>query len=353
VTPGRFTAAGAARLAARFPKACENGFYRSAQGALHSSLGMGTYLGHADDDTDAAYVQSVRAAVLGGVNVIDTAINYRHTRSERAIGAALASLFGQGVSRDELLVCTKAGFLTPGAIPPGLLSQDDIAGGCHCLHPAFLADQIERSLSHLGLGTIDVFYVHNPETQLESVSRAVFEDRLRAAFERLEQLAAENKIACYGAATWNGFRLPPGHARSLSLRRIVEIARQASGEDHHFRYVQLPVNLAMPEAFTRPHEDGSPASLLEVAARLGVTVVASAPLLQARLASGLPDELRSRWPETRTEAQFAIQFARSTPGVTTVLIGMSRPEHVAENLALRDVPPAAVEEYLALFHREA
>ncbi len=337
------------------PPACANNFYRAAQGVLVSSIGIGTYLGRADEATSESYVKSIRDAVRGGINVIDTAINYRHTLSERNVGQALQLLFTAGeAARDELLVCTKAGFLTPGHIPSGVITEQDVAGGVHCIHPGFLADQIDRSRAHLGLETIDVFYVHNPETQLEHISRPVFEDRLRAAFHGLEQMAAQGRIACYGAATWNGFRLKPDDPRGLSLRRIVEIAREAGGEDHRFRYVQLPVNLAMPEAFTRPHENNGaePASFLEVAARLGVTVVASAAILQARLATGLPDELRSRWPEARTEAQFAIQFARSTPGVTTALIGMSKPEHVAENLGVRGFPPAPLEEYLALFRRE-
>ena len=36
----------------------------------------------------------------------------------------------------------------------------------HCMSPAYLENQIERSRRNLGMETIDLFYVHNPESQL-------------------------------------------------------------------------------------------------------------------------------------------------------------------------------------------
>ena len=349
------TAEGARRFAARFPEASAAGFYRLAQGCLLSSIGIGTYLGQPTEEDDARYTAAVRAAVISGVNVIDTAINYRHQRSERSVGLALRSLCDSGAAaRDELLVCTKAGFLTPGAVPEGLLESPEVAGRMHCLAPSFLEDQIVRSLSNLGLDTIDVFYLHNPETQLRFVSRDVFDERLRSAFALLERLCREGRIGAYGVATWDGLRLRQDSGLRLSLPRLVSLAREAAGEDCRFRFVQLPFNLAMPEAFTRAHQGEPPnhATVLELAARLGITVVASAPLLQGRLASGLPARLRQAFPECWTGAQRALQFARSAPGITTALAGMSSLAHVEENLALATVPPAPLERWLSLFETD-
>jgi aryl-alcohol dehydrogenase-like predicted oxidoreductase len=331
----------------------DNGFYRMAQGRRVSSIGIGTYLGEMDEATDRAYVEAVAAAVRGGINVIDTSLNYRTERSERNIGEALKRLFADGVAREELLVCTKAGFLVPGALPAGLKAED-VVGNMHCMTPAFLEDQLERSRKNLGVEAVDVFYLHNPETQLKFASREAFEERVRAAFGALEQFVREGRIAWYGTATWNGYRLKEGHPERLSLRRMIQVAQEAGGEEHHFRFIQLPVNLGMAEAFTQPHETlaGEAVSVLEVGARSGVTVVASASLLQARLASGLPEELRAKWKGPKSDAQFALQFARSTPGVTVALAGMSKTEHVRENLGLRGFAPAAADEYLRLFERE-
>lgn len=354
VTSGYLTPAGSARLAARHSAAVGQKFYRAAQECLVSSLGLGTYLGDLDDATDAAYTAAIRQGVVGGLNVIDTAINYRHMHSEKSVGEALRQLFDSGeAARDELLICTKAGYLTPGAIPAGLLRAGDVVADMHCMTPDFVANQIERSLSNLGVETLDVFYLHNPEIQFRANTPEQFEERLRLAFIRLESICAENRIRWYGIASWGGCRQKIGQPERLDLPRILELARAAGGENNHFKFLQMPVNLMMPEAYTLPHAivDGEPANVLEIAANAGVTVIGSAALMQARLASGLTPELRERFVGPRTDAQFALQFARSTPGVCTSLTGMMHSPHVVENLGIQQFPPAPLDAYVSLFRR--
>ena len=94
------------------------GHYREAQGLLLSSVGIGTYLGQPNEGTDAGYAAALVAAVESGINVIDAAINYRLQRSERSVGTALRVLAHKGFTRDEIVVCTKAGYLTPDAAMP-------------------------------------------------------------------------------------------------------------------------------------------------------------------------------------------------------------------------------------------
>jgi aryl-alcohol dehydrogenase-like predicted oxidoreductase len=343
VTDGFATAEGTARLAARLPAFRDCGFYRKVESLDVSSLGLGTYLGDADDRTDASYRDAAILAVRGGINFLDTAINYRHQRSERSIGAALSELFRSGqASRDEVLVATKAGFLTPGAVPT-FLKDGDVVGNMHSIQPDFLADQIERSRGNLELGTIDIFYLHNPETQLGFISREEFDNRIRLAFLKLEQMVADGKIRHYGTATWDGYRKPAGARDALNLARLLEIAAEAGGRSHHFRFIQLPFNLAMPDAFNN--------GVLELAAKSGITVVASATLLQARLSRDLPQALAEKLPGLSTDAQRAIQFTRSTPGIAAALVGMSHTAHVAENLAVAGVRPLATEAYHDLYQR--
>ena len=155
----------------------------AAQHLTVSTLGIGTYLGDADDTTDAAYTEAIIAAVESGFNVVDTAINYRLQRSERSIGAALKELARRGYGREEILLCTKAGYLTPdGSVPAdpaayflkefvesGILKADEIAAKCHAMAPKFLGDQLERSLKNMSVECVDVFYLHNPETQLAEI----------------------------------------------------------------------------------------------------------------------------------------------------------------------------------------
>lgn len=343
MTDGFASPDGTARLAARFPAFHECGFYRRIDLLEVSSLGLGTYLGDADDRTDASYRDAAIAAICGGINFLDTAINYRHQRSERSIGAALSELFRSGQARrDEVVVATKAGFLTPGAVPT-FLKDADVVGNMHSIEADFLADQIERSRANLGLATIDIFYLHNPETQLGFLSREEFDNRIRLAFVKLEQLVADGKIRHYGTATWDGYRKPAGARDALNLGRLIEIAAEAGGSSHHFRFIQLPFNLAMPEAFAN--------GVLELAAKSGIAVVASATLLQARLSRDLPQPLAEKLPGLSTDAQRAIQFTRSTPGIAAALVGMSSTAHVAENLAVAGVSPLAMEAYHDLYQR--
>jgi aryl-alcohol dehydrogenase-like predicted oxidoreductase len=337
VIPGFATSEGTARIAARFPV-----FYRPAQDLQVSNIGIGSYLGAPDDTTDHGYTESVKEAVAAGLNFIDTSLNYRNQRSERAIGAALRDL-----KRDELVVCTKAGFLVKDALP-GALRPEDVVENMHSMTPDFLADQLERSRRNLGIETIDVFYLHNPETQLNRVAPGEFHARIERAFEFLERAVSEGKIRFYGTATWDGYRRGPGAPEGLSLRALHAAAENIAGSGHHFRFIQLPFNLAMPEAYVLLR-DG--VNLLTSAARLGITAVASASILQGRLARNLPEGLASQLPGIATDAQRALQFTRSTPGITVALVGMSKAQHVHENLGLATVPPLTESEYQALYRQ--
>jgi aryl-alcohol dehydrogenase-like predicted oxidoreductase len=198
-------------------------------------------------------------------------------------------------------------------VKPGIASFEDFVGGSHCMTPAYLQSQLDQSLRNMGLEYVDVYYIHNPESQLAHVSEPEFYSRLKLAFERLEQNRTQGKLVFYGVATWNGFRTAAGSGNHHSLLRMVELAREIGGEEHGFRFIQLPFNIAMPEAATNVNEGDL--TVLQAAEQSGITVIASASLLQGRI-----------------EPRAAIQFARSNPGITTALIGMSRVEHVEENL---------------------
>ncbi|OLE53756.1 MAG: hypothetical protein AUG51_11670 [Acidobacteria bacterium 13_1_20CM_3_53_8] len=362
------TLEGTARYKERFRGRAAENHFRLEENLWLSSIGIGTYLGDWDDETDERYSEAVFHAVELGVNVIDTAINYRFQRSERSIGVALRRIAEQGVAaRDELLICTKGGYLPfdserprdvrayveENFVRPGIAEFSDFIGGSHSMTPRYLQSQIDWSLRNMGLDCVDVYYVHNPEAQLGEVSREEFERRLRAAFELLEQKRAEGKIRMYGAATWNGFRVGMDEKGYHSLPRMVELAREVGGDDHGFRFIQLPFNLAMPEALIARNQvvNGERLTLLEAASALGVTVAASASILQGRVARNLPEEVRQPLGSLATDAQTAIQFVRSTPGITLALVGMSRRAHVEENLQLVRVPPALPEDYQQLFEQ--
>jgi aryl-alcohol dehydrogenase-like predicted oxidoreductase len=362
---GYATTEGTARYLERFRDRVASSHFRKQHGLSLSSIGIGTYLGSADVATDESYKNAIVRAVELGVNVIDSAANYRFQRSERSIGAALDQLLNNGFDRDELVLCTKGGYLPfDGAPPrdvrayvedtfvkPGIATFDDIVGGSHCMTPAYLQNQLDQSLGNMGVECVDVYYIHNAESQLGYVSDSEFFHRLRLAFELLERNRELGKLRMYGVATWNGFRVSPKERDYHSLERMVKLAREVAGDAHGFRFIQLPFNLAMPEALTLTNQTfgDENLSVLEAAQRLGVTAVASASMLQGRVAQGLPESVRGPLGSLSTDAQTAIQFARSSPGLTTALVGMSRVEHVEENLQLARVNPVEENEFRKLF----
>lgn len=345
---------GTGRFVGRFATTFVPDFHRTTRtGLAVSSLAHGTYLGESDDETDAMYAATLRASLTSGINVIDTAINYRCQRSERVVGDAVAELTGRGaLQRDEVVICTKAGYIPLDGSPPasrdaysaylrreyldsGIARPEDIVGGAHCIAPRFLVDQIHRSLRNLRVRAIDYFYVHNPEQQLTAVEPAELQKRLRAAFAELEGCVESGVITAYGCATWNGLRLPAGSNGHLSLYDLVGAARDVAGDDHHFRIVQLPVNLTMSEGVrvsTQRDRRGRLVRVLDAAEELGIDLVASAPLLQGQLTHDLPAQVRELFGGT-TDAQRALAFVRGLPGMLTAAVGMKTLSHVAENLA--------------------
>src|ERR1700755_2842490 len=154
---GFATTVGTTKYAERFPNAVP-GHFRAAQGLRLSSLGIGTYLGDPDAATDERYAQSIARFVELGGDVIDTAANYRFQRSERSIGATLKALSEKGFDRNEIVICTKGGYLPfdgerprnvrqyfeDAFVKTGIATFDDLVGGSHCMTPKYLQSQLDQ-----------------------------------------------------------------------------------------------------------------------------------------------------------------------------------------------------------------
>jgi aryl-alcohol dehydrogenase-like predicted oxidoreductase len=254
------------------------------------------------------------------------------------------------VARDEVVVATKGGFIPfDGGYPtdpagwfrtallePGIAAPDEVVANCHIMTPRYLEAQIEWSRRNMGLEAIDIYYVHNPETQLSSVPRAEFLVRIRAAFERLERAVAEGSIGVYGVATWDGLRVDPDDPGYLSLKELLAAATAAAGgPGHHFRAIQLPVNLFMTEACLEQNQKAGDrrATLMEAAADAGMTVMSSGSLLQGQVIRAMGSGFDGVIPQMATNAQRGLHMVRSAPGLATALVGMKSAAHVQENLA--------------------
>jgi aryl-alcohol dehydrogenase-like predicted oxidoreductase len=349
----------------RFHEQFARTFFRSFDDLALSSIGIGTYLGDPTDAVDEDYREAVVEALESGVNVVDTSINYRHQRSERAVGEALEQT---DVPREDVFVATKGGFVPferehpvdPAQfvfeeyVQTGIIDRGHLVQGSHCITPPFIDDQFDRSRENLGVDTIDCYYVHNPETQLESRSQEAVYDHLEATFTRLEERVQAGDLRCYGVATWDAFRVDHGAEKYLSAAEILRRARAAAdaagAESTHFRAIQLPFNVGMADAFTVDAHEGPTGlqSVLEFAHQNEIGVFTSASLLQGHLLETFPAAVEAELSGD-TRAQRAINFARSGPGVTAALVGMASAEHVRENVAAGTFEPLGARTFDAIF----
>ncbi len=321
-----------------------------------SSVGIGTYLGEMTAEDDKAVENAIYQSVKSGaVNVIDTAINYRAMRSEKSIGRGLNTLINDGIiSRDQVFICTKNGYVTNDGdypaidvmeyiqrmyISTGIIKPNDISSGYNVLNPAYIERCIDKSLTNMHLGAIDLVYVHNAfESWYEDVGREEFIQMLAKVFEIYEKYRSNNKIRYYGMATWTCFRVKPDNKEYMSLEEVVKLAEKIGGNEHGFRFIQLPYNLAYNEALVLKNQTvgaEKDLSILEAAARLHIGIFTSIPLFQGQLLrASIPD-----YGGLSDQVAKLIQIIRSSPSVIAPLIGQKKQEHVDQNLRISDVPP--------------
>jgi aryl-alcohol dehydrogenase-like predicted oxidoreductase len=374
--PGLATRAATERYAQTFGSACAAGHYSDFLN-LHlrlSSLGIGTFPGVATDAVDAAYAGIVHRAVLAGINVFDTAAHYRYGRSARALGEGLRRAFADGVERAQVFVVAKGGFLAFDDGPPadaarwfdahvvarGLGRREDLAGQ-HCLSPRYVEAQLEAVRAATGLDSLDAFLLDQPEVHYAALGKERAHRRMAEVFEVLERAARDGRIGCYGISSFDALRVETDAVlfQSLtSLLALAERAAHAAGGDartrHALRIVQLPFNQAMTEGFTRFSQatgEGNVASSIQAAHQLRVYAMASHVMGKGAFAGTGADAVRARLANLPNDAQRALQFARSTPGIGTALVGVSTPAHLDDVLAVARTAPLARADYLRLFER--
>ena len=338
-------------------------FYRFNGELFFSSLGIGTYKPepYKEDNYIINYAEALKTSLRRGVNVIDTAINYRYQISEREIAEALQTMFEEGeISRDEVIISTKGGFIPldfpfpenpygwieETIIKKALATKEEIIIDQHCMSSAYLRWSFEQSLKNMQIDAIDIYYLHNPETQLGYVDEKVFYERIEAAFALFEQLRDEKKLGAYGIASWNGFLYEEGHTEYLSLSKMIDIARRVGGENHGFKYIQSPFNLAKPHAFGYANQQCGDAyyPLMHACSYHGLTCIGSSPLLQRNLFKRpfAPKVSELMMTGELNDVASALQFARSAGAISTIF-GAVDPMHVIDNTMLAYLPEASNE----------
>ena len=362
---GFATSEGTANFAKRHTKVAKN-FFKNFVGLTLSSVGIGTYLGNPDNLTDNLVTEAVKKSITAGINVIDTAINYRAQKAERSVGKAIAEIIESGnIQRDEIFVSTKNGYITNDGdineefweyiqntlVKTGVIKSGDISSGYHCMTIPYLEDQLKRSLKNLGLDTIDLIYLHNAaEGQLQDITKEEFVKKLKDVFEFYESQRRSGSIKYYGMATWECFRVPQENKQYLSISDIIKISKEVGGTDNGFRFIQLPYNMYLDQALTLKSQtiEGQPYNILDASRKLGIGVFTSVPLMQGKL---LAPNVLPEFGELSKPSHRAIQFVRSTPGVIAPLIGQKSSSHLEENLGILVKPVLSEVEFSDLIKK--
>jgi voltage-dependent potassium channel beta subunit len=293
-----------------------------AWGVKLSEIGLGswlTYGGYVEDEQATACIQ--RAFELG-VNFFDTANVYRRGAAEEVTGRALKAF-----RRDDYVLATKVYFpMGEGPNDRGL-SRKHIMEQCHA------------SLRRLDVDYIDLYQCHRPDedTPLEETLRA------------LDDLVTQGKVLYVGVSMW-------------SAERIDEACRI----QHKLNLDPIVSNQPEYSLLTRDIEE----DVLPVSRQLGIGQVAYSPIAQGVLAGKYkpgeqpPPNTRAATPGDSdfmerfmrddlleavqnlrpiaeelgiTMAQLAIAWVLREPGVSSAIVGASRPEQVDENVAASGV----------------
>ncbi|HWZ87684.1 MAG TPA: aldo/keto reductase, partial [Polyangiaceae bacterium] len=288
--PGKASKAGTARRTERL--GAEARAELGNTGLQVSGIGFG---GYRIDDSNPEHRAALELALRSGLNLIDTSTNYTDGSSERLIGEVLARLIAQKqLEREEVVVVSKIGYVqgknyelsrarrSNGEPFPEMVEYAD--GLWHCIHPAWLEDQLTRSLDRLGLETLDLLLLHNPEYFLADAAkrgqgslaavRDQFYDRLEHSFRYLESEVERGRIAFYGVSS-NTAIGATGARDSTDLSRMLGAATAAAPNGHHFSTLQVPLNLLESAAVFGP---GATESALVQATRAGIAVLVNRPL---------------------------------------------------------------------------
>ncbi len=321
--------------------------FREFRGRKLSSIGIGTHRGAADFATDEMYSTALTRAVEGGINVIDTAINYRGMRSERVVGRVVNEFVEKGASRESVFVVTKGGFI-PGDAEDGRsrsawIAEELVGRGIvdgeeavhlHSIRESWIRDSFRRSLENLRLTKVDAYLLHNPERALVRMGGRFWNELVRT-FSFLEDQVSSGNLEVYGMALWATIGASASSATILPLGKVVECAKAATGgASHNFGILEMPFNIANQSALRRRNQIsyGKYLAPLEFAAENQMFVLASASVARAGSLTEQQNRQLPKLGNISSRTALALQFSRSAPNVGTALVGMRQEKHVVEAL---------------------
>jgi methylglyoxal reductase len=299
------------------------------------AIGGGAVWGDASDDAES--ITTIRTALDAGINLLDTAPAYGWGHSERLIAKAIEG------RRDQVLLATKCG-----------LWWDDARGSYftefngkslyRSLRPDTIAIELERSLRDLATDRIDLYQIHWPAVAPQKTP-------IHETMETLLKLRDQGKIRAIGVC-------------NLSCDELEEYIGCGAIASHQFRYSMLsrdPEKAMLPLCRERELATLTYMSLEQglLTGKIGMdhrfkegefrTSADWFPWLLPQNRRRILDLLDGWRPlcETRqcTLAQLVLAWTLAQPGVTHVLAGARKQQHIRETAAAAnlEIPAADIE----------
>ena len=237
-----------------------------------------------------------------------------------------------------------------------LITKEDVAAEIHSMHPSFLDHQLQSSLKNLNLQTIDLMYIHNAyESWSHFVTEEQFLEKLAKTFEFYESKRQQGQIQYYGMATWLCFRAKPEEEKIyLNFQKMFELAQKVGGDNHGFRFIQVPMGVMMPEAFVEPWQHylqpdvADPQEemkvLIAVCNLLKMNVMISKPILEGAVKEIKIDSIKNITDPVAKH----LQLVRSMPPrcIISTMCGMKSLNHLKSNFDVIKNEPLTREEFL-------
>jgi aryl-alcohol dehydrogenase-like predicted oxidoreductase len=292
---------------------------------------------------DLSAIGSLIGALQLGCNVVDVAGNHGGGDGGAVVGMALRRAIAGGiVTREQLFLCGKAGFTEHLATTQSRAIRAWAAAG-HCIDVDFLAWEFERQTRWLGVDALDAFLLQNPEEALLRLGEDAFWTAVQSAFDYFEDLIECGRLRSYGVSTAEALRVDRESPFHLDLGDLSATARRSGGRSHGFRVLELPVGATHLEAtevraHRRPEHDERDLTALEWAEREGMIVFASTPLNGGHDIESYGNAIADIVGLSEPGANL-LQFARSLPGVTAALVGVTNPAHLTAVREVLDCAP--------------
>jgi aryl-alcohol dehydrogenase-like predicted oxidoreductase len=283
-----------------------------------SELAYGNWITHGSQVEEEAAAACVRAALDEGITTFDTADVYAGTRAEEVLGRAL-----QGERRESLEIFTKVYW------PTGSGKNDSGLSRKH------IFESVHGSLRRLRTDYVDVYQAHrfDHETPLEETLRA-FDDLVR-----------QGKVLYIGVSEWRAEEI----ARAVKIADEMGLDRIVSNQPQYNMLWRVIESEVVPLS----QQEGIGQVVFSPIAQgvlTGKYLPGQAPPAGSRatdenggagvISRHLRDDLLTRVQDLRpvadeaglSMAQLAVAWVLQNPGVSSAIIGATRPEQVRDNV---------------------